>query len=47
MPEDRMFNLIPIAGDIQIRALVSFMANQLTWQNAFLSVKHNEENCLL
>lgn len=47
MPEDRKFNLIPVAGDIQIRALVSFMANQLTWQNAFLSAKHNEENHLL
>ena len=47
MLEDRKFNLIPVAGDIQIRALVSFMANQLTWQNAFLSAKHNEENRLL
>jgi len=47
MLEDRTFNLIPIAGDILIRALVSFMANQLTWQNAFLSAKHNEENHLL
>lgn len=33
MPEDRKFNLIPVASDIQIRALVSFMANQLTWKN--------------
>lgn len=47
MSEDRMFNLIPVADDIQIRALVSFMANQLTWKNSFLSVKHNEENRLL
>lgn len=27
MPEDRKLNLIPVAGDIQIRAFVSFMAN--------------------
>lgn len=46
MPEDRKFNLILVAGDIQIRALVSFMANQLTWKNAFLSAKHSKENHL-
>lgn len=47
MLEDRKFNLILIAGDIQIIALVSFMANQITWKNTFLSAKHNKENCLL
>ena len=47
MPEDRKINLLPICGDIQIIAFISFLANQLTWQNAFMSAKHNEENCLL
>jgi len=47
MPEDRKLNLIPLVGDIQIRAFVSFLANQLTWKNAFMSATHNKENCLL
>ncbi len=47
MPEDRKLNLVPLVGDIQIRAFVSFLANQLTWPNAFMSATHNEENCLL
>lgn len=47
MPEDRKLNLVPLVSDIQIRAFVSFLANQLTWQNAFMSATHNEENCLL
>jgi len=47
MPEDRKLNLIPLVGDIHIRAFVSFLANQLTWKNSFLSIKHNEDNRLL
>jgi len=47
MPEDRKISLLPLVGDIQIRAFISFLANHLTWQNAFMSVAHNEENCLL
>jgi len=47
MLEDRKMNILPLAGDIQIRAFISFLANQLTWQNAFMSTTHNEQNCLL
>jgi len=47
MPEDRNISLLPLVGDIQIRAFISFLANQLTWQNAFMSATYNEENCLL
>jgi len=47
IPDNRRVNLIPIAGDIQIRAFVSFLSNQLTWQTAFTASSHNEENRLL
>ena len=47
MPEDRAMNILPIVGDIQIRAFISFLANQLTWKNAYMSAEHNEQNCLL
>ena len=42
MSEERNMNMLPIAGDIQLRAVISFLANQLTWQNAFTSAQHNE-----
>jgi len=47
MPENREVNIIPITGDIQIRAFVSFLSNQLTWQSAFTASSHNEDNKLL
>jgi hypothetical protein len=47
IPENRQLNLNPLVGDIQIRALVSFLTNQITWQNDFLAAKHNEDNRLL
>ena len=47
IPEERRVNLIPIAGDIQIRAFASFLSNQLTWQTVFNASSHNEENKLL
>jgi len=47
MPEDIKMNILPLSGDIQIRAFISFLANQLTWKNAFMSATHNEQNCLL
>ena len=47
MPEDRAMNILPIVGDIQIRAFISFLANQLTWKNAYMLEEHNEQNCLL
>ena len=45
--EERNMNMIPVVGDIQLRALISFLANQLTWQNAYVSGHQNEQNCLL
>jgi hypothetical protein len=47
IPENRQLNLNPLVGDIQIRALVSFLTNQITWQNDFLDAKHNDDNRLL
>ena len=47
MLENREVNLNPIVGDIQIRAFVSFLANQITWKTAFIASRHNEENRLL
>jgi hypothetical protein len=47
IPENKQLNLNPLVGDIQIRALASFLANQITWQNAFLATRHNEDNRLL
>jgi len=47
MSEDRKMNILPLVGDIQLRAFISFLANQLTWKNAFISAQHNEQNCLL
>ena len=47
MSKERNMNMIPVVGDIQLRAFISFLANQLTWQNAFASAQHNEQNCLL
>jgi len=47
MSEDRTTNLIPVVGDIQLRAFTAFLANQLTLQNAFTSAQYNEQNCLL
>jgi len=47
MSEDRTTNIIPVVGDIQLRAFTAFLANQLTWKNAFTSTQYNEQNCLL
>ena len=47
MPENRQVNLTPIVGDVQISAFVSFLANQITWQTAFIASRHNEDNRLL
>lgn len=47
MSEERNLNILPLVDDIQLRAFISFLANQLTWQNAFMSAQHNEQNCLL
>ena len=45
--EERNMNMTPVVGDIQLRAFISFLANQLTWQNAYVSGLQNEQNCLL
>jgi hypothetical protein len=47
IPENRQLNLNPLVGDIQIRALTSFLKNQIIWQNDFLAANHNEDNRLL
>ena len=47
IPENRRLNINPLVGDIQIRALTSFLNNQIIWQDDFLAAKHNEDNCLL
>jgi hypothetical protein len=47
IPENRQLNLNPLVSDIQIRALTSFLNNQIIWQNDFLAAKHNEDNRLL
>jgi hypothetical protein len=31
IPENRQLNLNPLVGDIQIRALTSFLNNQIIW----------------
>jgi hypothetical protein len=47
IPENIRLNLNPLVGDIQIRALASFLANQIMWKNAFQVARHNEDNHLL
>jgi len=47
VPDNRQVNFIPITGDIQIRAFVSFLSNLITWETAFTASRHNEENKLL
>jgi hypothetical protein len=45
--ENRLLNINPLVGDIQIRAFTSFLYNQILWQDDFLAAKHNEDNHLL
>jgi hypothetical protein len=45
--ENRLLNINPLVGDIQIRAFTSFLYNQILWQDDFLAAKHNEDNRLL
>ena len=47
MSKERNMNMLPVVGNIHLRAFISFLANQLTWQNTFTSAQHNEQNCLL
>jgi hypothetical protein len=47
IPENRLLNINPLVGDIQIRAFTSFLYNQILWKDDFLAAKHNEDNRLL
>jgi hypothetical protein len=47
IPENRLLNINPLVGDIQLRAFASFLYNQILWQDEFLAAKHNEDNRLL
>jgi hypothetical protein len=47
IPKNRLLNINPLVGDIQIRAFTSFLYNQILWQDEFLATMHNEDNRLL
>jgi hypothetical protein len=47
IPENRLLNINPLVGDVQLRAFTSFLHNQILWQSDFLAAKHNEDNKLL
>ena len=44
---DRRFNISPYVGDIQLHAFSSFVQNQVRWELAHSSTKHNEKNVTL
>ena len=47
IPENMLLNINPLVGDIEIQAFISFLYNQILWQDDFLAAKHNEDNRLL
>jgi hypothetical protein len=47
IPKNRLLNINPLVGDVQLRAFTSFLHNQILWQSDFLAAKHNEDNKLL
>jgi hypothetical protein len=47
LPENRLLNINPLVGDVQLRAFTSFLYNQILWQSDFSAAKHNEDNKLL
>jgi hypothetical protein len=47
IPENRLLNINPLVGDVQLRAFTSFLLNQIIWQGDFSAAKHNEDNRLL
>jgi hypothetical protein len=47
IPENRLLNINPLVGDVQLRAFTSFLHNQILWKSDFLAAKHNEDNKLL
>jgi hypothetical protein len=44
IPENRLLNINPLVGDVQLRAFTSFLYNQILWQSNFSTVRNNEEN---
>jgi hypothetical protein len=47
IPENRVLNINPLVGDVQLRAFTSFLLNQILWQGDFSAAKNNEDNRLL
>jgi hypothetical protein len=47
IPENRLLNINPLVGDVQLRAFTSFLLNQILWQGDFSAAKNNEDNRLL
>jgi hypothetical protein len=47
IPENKLLNINPLVGDVQLRAFTSFLYNQILWQSDLLAAKHNEDNKLL
>ncbi len=45
--EERNINMTPVVVDTQLRAFISFLANQLNWKNSYISGLQNEQNFLL
>jgi hypothetical protein len=44
IPENRLLNINPLVGDVQLRAFTSFLYNQILWKSNFSTVRNNEEN---
>jgi hypothetical protein len=47
IPKNRLLNINPLVGDVQLRAFTSFLLNQIIWQGDFSTAKNNEDNRLL
>jgi hypothetical protein len=47
IPENRQLNINPLVGDVQLRAFMSFLYNQILWQSNFSMVSQNEDKKLL
>jgi hypothetical protein len=47
IPENRVLNINPLVGDVQLREFTSFLLNQILWQGDFSAAKNNEDNRLL
>jgi hypothetical protein len=44
IPENRLLNINPLVGDVQLREFTSFLYNQILWQSNFSTIRNNEEN---